>query len=249
MTEYAKASELGEQAREKEWTRPSFGKQLFLGDFRLDLVHPAPALPEEADQAGRGVRLGRCGGSWTTHVDPAADRADRAGARRGGQGAGRARRVRHHDRARSTAGWACRYLDYCRALMLVGSYCPALATLLSAHQSIGVPQPLKQFGTEEQKREFLPRCARGEVSAFLLTEPDVGSDPARLSHHRGQGRRRLRAQRREAVDDQRRGRRPAGGHGPDRAGDQRVRRRGRLARHHGRSGATRSWACAASRTA
>ena len=65
--------------------------------------------------------------------------------------------------------------------MLVGSYCPALATLLSAHQSIGVPQPLKQFGTEEQKREFLPRCARGEISAFLLTEPDVGSDPARLS--------------------------------------------------------------------
>jgi alkylation response protein AidB-like acyl-CoA dehydrogenase len=73
------------------------------------------------------------------------------------------------------------YLYYCRTLMLVGSYCPALATLLSAHQSIGVPQPLKLFGTEEQKREFLPRCAAGEISAFLLTEPDVGSDPARLS--------------------------------------------------------------------
>ena len=43
-----------------------------------------------------------------------------------------------------------------------------------------MPQPLALFGTEEQKRVFLPRCARGEISAFLLTEPDVGSDPARL---------------------------------------------------------------------
>src|ERR1700738_2961446 len=34
--------------------------------------------------------------------------------------------------------------------------------------------------TAEQKKQFLPRCARGEISAFLLTEPDVGSDPARL---------------------------------------------------------------------
>ena len=43
-----------------------------------------------------------------------------------------------------------------------------------------MPQPLKLFGTDEQKQKFLPRLAAGEVSAFLLTEPDVGSDPARL---------------------------------------------------------------------
>lgn len=78
-------------------------------------------------------------------------------------------------------GLGLSHLDYGRALMLVGSYSPALSTLLSAHQSIGVPQPLKQFGTPEQKQRFLPRCAKGEVSAFLLTEPDVGSDPARLA--------------------------------------------------------------------
>ena len=35
-------------------------------------------------------------------------------------------------------------------------------------------------GTEEQKRQYLPRCAKGAISAFLLTEPEVGSDPARL---------------------------------------------------------------------
>ena len=72
-------------------------------------------------------------------------------------------------------------LYYNRALMIVGSVSPAVAALLSAHQSIGVPQPLALFGTDEQKQSYLPRCARGEISAFLLTEPDVGSDPARLS--------------------------------------------------------------------
>ena len=70
MTDYAKARELGEQAREKEWTRPSFAKQLFLGDLRLDLVYPAPTLAEEAAKRGedfvRAVRR-----YLDAHVDPA----------------------------------------------------------------------------------------------------------------------------------------------------------------------------------
>ncbi|GAB3885148.1 hypothetical protein GCM10027612_20060 [Microbispora bryophytorum subsp. camponoti] len=51
-TEYAKAREVAEQARETEWTRPSFGKQLFLGDFQLDLVYPARRLSEEEIKKG-----------------------------------------------------------------------------------------------------------------------------------------------------------------------------------------------------
>ncbi|MEV0596805.1 acyl-CoA dehydrogenase family protein [Nonomuraea cavernae] len=179
MSEYAKARELGEQAREQEWTRPSFAKQLFLGDFRLDLVHPAPTLGDEATKRGeefvRAVRR-----FLDAHVDPAAiertaqvpDDVVKGLAALGAFGITISEKY---------GGLGLPYLYYCRTLMLVGSYCPALATLLSAHQSIGVPQPLKLFGSEEQKREFLPRCARGEISAFLLTEPDVGSDPARLA--------------------------------------------------------------------
>jgi len=71
--------------------------------------------------------------------------------------------------------------NYSRAAMLLGSECGNLAALLSAHQSIGVPQPLILFGTEEQKMKFLPRCAKGEISAFALTESDVGSDPAKMT--------------------------------------------------------------------
>ncbi|MGW0485986.1 acyl-CoA dehydrogenase family protein [Nonomuraea sp. NPDC003214] len=179
MSEYAKARELGEQAREREWARPSFAKQLFLGDLRLDLVHPVPALPDEDAKRGEEFvrRLRRF---LETHVDPA--QIERTAlvpdeVVKGLAGLGAFGITIGED----YGGLGLPYLYYCRALMLVGSYSPALATLLSAHQSIGVPQPLKQFGTEEQKREFLPRCARGEISAFLLTEPDVGSDPARLS--------------------------------------------------------------------
>ena len=70
---------------------------------------------------------------------------------------------------------------YGKALMLAGSVHPTIGALLSAHQSIGVPEPVKVFGTDDQKQRFLPRCAEGAVTAFLLTEPDVGSDPARLA--------------------------------------------------------------------
>ena len=70
---------------------------------------------------------------------------------------------------------------YNRALALAGTWHAAISTLLSAHQSIGLPEPLKTYGSEAQKREWLPKVAKDHISAFLLTEPDVGSDPARMS--------------------------------------------------------------------
>jgi alkylation response protein AidB-like acyl-CoA dehydrogenase len=73
--------------------------------------------------------------------------------------------------------------NYCRAAILLGGYCGNITALLSAHQSIGVPQPLLLFGTEEQKRKYLPRVAGGEISAFALTESGAGSDPATLQTH------------------------------------------------------------------
>ncbi|GLW96349.1 acyl-CoA dehydrogenase family protein [Microtetraspora sp. NBRC 16547] len=179
MTEYAKAREVAEQARETEWARPSFGKQLFLGDFRLDLVHPAPQLSEQ--QKSKGERFLQ---TLTTFlrdsVDPAAIERSAVIPDEVIKGL-RALGAFGMTIDEQYGGLGLSHLYYCRALMLVTSYSAALAALLSAHQSIGVPQPLRLFGTPEQKQRFLPRCAQGEISAFLLTEPDVGSDPARLA--------------------------------------------------------------------
>src|SRR5437870_713396 len=71
--------------------------------------------------------------------------------------------------------------EYTTVMQMVGSYDSNISALLSAHQSIGVPQPLKLFGTPEQKKKYFPRLARGAVSAFALTEAEVGSDPANLA--------------------------------------------------------------------
>ncbi|HEY4299469.1 MAG TPA: acyl-CoA dehydrogenase family protein, partial [Candidatus Didemnitutus sp.] len=70
---------------------------------------------------------------------------------------------------------------YCRACTLIASHCMNLFAHLSVHQSVGVAQPVMLFGTDEQKRRFLPRVAQGELSAFALTEAGVGSDPGRVA--------------------------------------------------------------------
>ncbi|MFI1989034.1 acyl-CoA dehydrogenase family protein [Actinoplanes sp. NPDC020271] len=170
------ARQVAEAARESEWRKPSFGKELFLGRFRLDLIDPWPRPPQspEADdflqRLGAYVRDGLDG----ERIERDARIPDEA----------------FHELARLGAfgmkidkefgGLGLSNLHYCKALTLIGSVSASTAALLSAHQSIGVPQPLKLFGSAVQKQEFLPRLAGGEVSAFLLTEPDVGSDPARL---------------------------------------------------------------------
>ncbi|HUC36975.1 MAG TPA: acyl-CoA dehydrogenase family protein [Acidimicrobiales bacterium] len=173
------ARQVAEAAREQEWTKPSFGKELFLGHLRLDLIHPHPQPSE--DQRRRGEEfLEKLESFLREEVDPLQIE--------------REAKIPEHvvkglcnlgalgmkvDQAYGGLGLSNLY--YNRALELAGSAHSALSTLLSAHQSIGVPQPLKLFGSEEQKRKFLPRVAKDEVSAFLLTEPDVGSDPARMS--------------------------------------------------------------------
>lgn len=173
------AREVAEAAREQEWRSPSFAKELFLGRFRLDLVHPGPA-PDAGDERRGEAFLARLRAFLTTRVDSALierearipDDVIRGLKELGALGMKIDTRY---------GGLGLSHVYYHRALALTGSVSPAIAALLSAHQSIGVPQPLKIFGTPEQKDAFLPRCARTDLSAFLLTEPDVGSDPARLA--------------------------------------------------------------------
>jgi Acyl-CoA dehydrogenases len=67
--------------------------------------------------------------------------------------------------------------SYNRVLEMIGRYCASTAVMVSAHQSIGC-KAIVMFGTEEQKEEYLPLVAREELSAFCLSEPNVGSDAA-----------------------------------------------------------------------
>src|SRR5713101_149956 len=173
------ARQVAEEAREAGWQKPSFGKQLYLGDFQLGLIRPHPRPEEEAARRGEEF-CARMREFCETSVDSALierearipDEVVKGLAALGAFGI---------KISPEYGGLGLSYLYYNRALMIAGSVSPAIAALLSAHQSIGVPQPLTLFGTDEQKQRYLPRCARGEISAFLLTEPDVGSDPARLS--------------------------------------------------------------------
>jgi alkylation response protein AidB-like acyl-CoA dehydrogenase len=169
--------QVAEAARETAWTKPSFGRELYLGNFRLDLIHPHPVPSEDERQKGEAF-LARLEEFCREQVDPfqierdarIPDEVIRGLAEIGALGMKIPERY---------GGLGLSQVYYNRALALAGTWHSSISTLLSAHQSIGVPQPVKLFGTDEQKEEWLPRCAR-EVSAFLLTEPDVGSDPARM---------------------------------------------------------------------
>ncbi|MFD8610951.1 acyl-CoA dehydrogenase family protein [Streptomyces sp. NPDC059631] len=173
------ARQVAEAAREQHWRKPSFAKELFLGRLRLDLVHPHP-LPADDDVRRGEAFLARLREFCETRVDSA--RIERE-ARIPDEVVTGLKELGALGMKIDTryGGLGLTQVYYNRALALAGSASPALGALLSAHQSIGVPQPLKLFGTQEQKDAFLPRCARTDISAFLLTEPDVGSDPARLA--------------------------------------------------------------------
>ncbi|GAB3008991.1 acyl-CoA dehydrogenase family protein [Mycobacterium bourgelatii] len=171
------ARALAEESRESGWDKPSFAKELFLGRFPLDLIHPFPR-PSDADEERIAAFLEKLrdvlrtmDGSVIERDAQIPDEYVRALAELGCFGM---------KIPTEYGGLGMSQVAYNRALMMVTTVHPSIGALLSAHQSIGVPEPLKLAGTDEQKRRFLPRCAAGAISAFLLTEPDVGSDPARL---------------------------------------------------------------------
>jgi alkylation response protein AidB-like acyl-CoA dehydrogenase len=173
------ARQVAEAARETEWKLPSFGKQLFMGDLKLDLIHPQPKLDPDAVEKGERF-LDRLRVFLEERVDPLQIERDAKipedvidGLKEMG-----ALGMKVDERY---GGLGLSQVYYNRALTLVGSCHSALSTLLSAHQSIGVAEPLRMFGSDEQKEKWLPLVSRTHISAFLLTEPDVGSDPARVA--------------------------------------------------------------------
>jgi alkylation response protein AidB-like acyl-CoA dehydrogenase len=178
-TGYKEARAISEAAREQDWELPSFGKGLYLGNFQPELISPQPVLSAETVEKGERF-LATIGEFLQEHVDTQLieregripDEVVEGFKRLGAFGM----KV-----PEQYGGLGLSQVYYNRAMMLTGTWHSSLSTLLSAHQSIGLAQPLLLFGSEEQKQEWLPKVATTHLSAFALTEPGVGSDPARVT--------------------------------------------------------------------
>jgi alkylation response protein AidB-like acyl-CoA dehydrogenase len=168
---------VAEASRETEWKQPSFLREMFLGNFRLDLIHPYPLAEQERPEFSAFYQAMReflrdqvdsveidVTGEYPEHVVDGLRKLGAFGMKI----------------PKKYGGLGFTNSEYQKIMHLLGSCDGNLSALLSAHQSIGVPQPLKNFGSEALKQKYLPRCAKGEISAFALTEQQVGSDPARL---------------------------------------------------------------------
>ncbi|CAN5762346.1 acyl-CoA dehydrogenase family protein [soil metagenome] len=175
----AAALEMAESSRDPLDERGSFASNLFIGKFGFDRIFPWPEQSAEDRNAGESF-LAELKAYLHANVD--ADEIDRTGEIP----------QKNIDDLFAMGAFAIKVptqygglglsqVNYGRAAMLLGSWDANLTALVSAHQSIGVPQPLLLFGTEEQKAKYLPRVARHEISAFALTETNAGSDPANMS--------------------------------------------------------------------
>jgi alkylation response protein AidB-like acyl-CoA dehydrogenase len=175
----AAALDLAESSRDPLDERGSFASNLFIGRYDFDRIFPWPEQSVE-DKAAAEDFLAQLKQYLHNNVDP--DEIDRTGEIP----------QKNIDDLFAMGAFAIKVptkygglglsqVNYGRAAMLLGSWDANLTALVSAHQSIGVPQPLLIFGTEEQKMKYLPRVARKEISAFALTEMNAGSDPANMS--------------------------------------------------------------------
>src|SRR5512144_3029228 len=153
--EVLRSRQVAEAARETEWKGAGFLKELFLGKLRLDLIHPYPLAEVERVEFRRFYDALEA--FLRAEVDPV--------------------------RIDETGEYPPEVIDGLRRLGAFGMKIPTEYGGLGLDQvEYGkVMQPLKLFGSPELKQKYLPRIARGAISAFALTEANVGSDPARLA--------------------------------------------------------------------
>ncbi|MFV0340604.1 MAG: acyl-CoA dehydrogenase family protein [Parachlamydiaceae bacterium] len=177
--EMREALEVTEEARQREWLKQTFAGNLFVGNFDPSSLFPFPEQSQKDKEEGDKI-IEPLMDYLAKHLDPEEVDRSREIPKEVIQEMGRmgifALKI-----PKEYGGLGFSQTNYNRLVLRVASYCGATAVLISAHQSIGVPQPVKLYGTEAQKRKFLPMFRQGKISAFALTELDVGSDPARMT--------------------------------------------------------------------
>ncbi|MEX2304955.1 MAG: acyl-CoA dehydrogenase family protein, partial [Waddliaceae bacterium] len=173
------AMEMAEEARGGKSERISFARELFSGKFNPSIFFPYPEQDPE-DKAVGDAYIEEMLTFLKGNLDPEEIEISREIPKKVIDGlvdlGAFALKV-----PKEYGGLGFSQTNYNRLIQHIASYCGSTAVLLSAHQSIGVPQPLKMYGTEEQKKKYFPRFRKGSISAFALTEPEVGSDPAKMT--------------------------------------------------------------------
>ncbi len=173
--EKVESLELAEASRQQEWRYPSFVASLFRGRVPWKIIHPFPEQSKEDKETG-DYFLKKVEGFLRENLDPDEVDVTREIPEKVIKGlfdmGAFAVKI-----PKEYGGLGFGQVNYSRLIHLLGSYCGSTAALISAHQSIGVPQPLILFGTEEQKKKYLPRFRDGAISGFALTESESGSDP------------------------------------------------------------------------
>lgn len=167
--------DLAEDSRQEEWLHPSFVGSLFAGQFRPSMIYPFPEQAE-ADKKIGDEFCAKFEKFLNEHVD--ADKIDED-EKFPEETLNKLKDFGAFGMkiAKEYGGLGFSQMNYIRALQIGAGHCGSTVAFLSAHQSIGCPQPLKIFGTPEQKKKWLPQLTK-KISAFALTEPGVGSDPA-----------------------------------------------------------------------
>jgi alkylation response protein AidB-like acyl-CoA dehydrogenase len=158
--------------------RLGFGKALFFGHFNGPLIFPYPEVkPEEREVVRQAVLEVRrfC----EEHIDSAA--IDRNADIPPEVIAGLARLgVLGMTAPTEYGGRGFSQLGYTKIMEVLGGHDASVAVFVNAHHSIGI-RALLLFGTEEQRRRWLPPLVKGEqLAAFALTEPQAGSDAANV---------------------------------------------------------------------
>jgi acyl-CoA dehydrogenase family member 9 len=153
---------------------PSFTKSIFLGELREELIFPFPKLSPEEDEAQRMILDSFQ--AWAAH---AVDRRkhDHEGKFADGVREGMAELgLMGLNIPEQYGGFGANAKVFSKVMGTIGATDGALAVYFGAHLSIGC-KGIILFGTEDQKRRWLPKCASGEtIAAFCLTEPGSGSD-------------------------------------------------------------------------
>jgi alkylation response protein AidB-like acyl-CoA dehydrogenase len=173
------ALEIAEDARSALEENPSFVASLFMGKCHWDLISPCPE-PTDAELREGDELIDKVRVYLKENLDPEAVDVNGEVPKEVLKGLA--------DLGcfglkipKKYGGKGFSQFNYNRVMEVVSSHCASTGTWLSAHQSIGVPQPLLLFGTDAQKEKYLPQFAKGAISAFALTEPEAGSDPAKMT--------------------------------------------------------------------